>query len=75
MADTKTKTTTKVVKYVGTANVREIDANSWKSIDVEDQGKVVWSQKNRWKVPATDLSEAALRYLDEDDSGFVVVEE
>ena len=73
MADTKTKT--KVVKYVGTADVREIDANAWKSIGVEDQHKVVWDRKNRWRVPVADLSDNAVRYLDEDDSGFVVVEE
>lgn len=68
-------TSTKVVKYVGTADVREIDAAAWKQVEVEDQGKVVWDKKNKWAVPVSDLSEAAVRYLDENDSGFVIVED
>lgn len=67
-------TSEKVVKYVGTADERIISARDWKSIDVEDQLQVVWNRKNRFMVPASELSAAALRYLDEDDSGFVVTD-
>ena len=62
----------KVVKYIGTSDVREIDAVAWKSIGIEDQHKVVWSRTNRWSVPVADLTKNALAYLDTDDDGFVV---
>lgn len=71
----KAATTSKVVKYVGTADERVIEAKDWKSLGIEDQGKVVWSQKNKFTVPASDLNEAALRYADETDSGLVVTEQ
>jgi hypothetical protein len=77
MAETKAAakvTSGKVVKYVGTSDIREIDANAWKSIGVEDQAKVVWNAGNKFQVPVADLSTAAVRYLDEDDSGFVVAD-
>lgn len=69
-----TQTAEKVVKYVGTADVRRISEKAWKSIGVEDQKQVEWSKRNRFTVPASDLSKGALRYLDEDDSGFVVTD-
>jgi len=71
----KATTTQKVVKYVGTADQRVIEAKDWKSVGVEDQGKVVWDQKNKFTVPASELNEGALRYADEDDSGLVVTEQ
>lgn len=55
----------KVVKYIGTSDVRIIDQAAWKNVDVEDQGKVVWSEKNKWRVDAADLSDGALAYCDE----------
>lgn len=64
----------KVVKYIGTADVREIDARSWSSVGAKDQKKVVWSRKNKWTVPVSELSDEAVRYCDEDDSGFAVVD-
>lgn len=64
----------KVVKYIGTADVRKINASAWKSIGVEDQHQVVWDKSNRYSVPVAELSAAAVRYLDEDDSGFVVTD-
>lgn len=73
-AETATATTEKVVKYVGTADQRSIEAKDWKSIGVEDQGKVVWNKRNRFTLPASDFTQDALRYLDEDDSGFVVTD-
>ena len=64
----------KVVKYVGTADVREIDAASWKSVGVDGQHKVVWSKQNKFQVPAADLTPEAVQYLDEEESGFVVLD-
>lgn len=62
----------KVVQYVGTADIREIDKAGWKNADVEDQGLVRWDAKNKWRVPVEELSDDALVYLDEVDDGFVV---
>lgn len=64
----------KVAKYVGTADVREIDAAAWRNIGVEDQGKVVWSKANRWQVPVADLTPQAVNYLDKGDDGFVIAD-
>lgn len=63
----------KVVKYIGTADVREIDAAGWKNAGIE-HGKVVWDSKNKHSVPVADLSKDALAYLENDDDGFVVVD-
>ena len=70
--DTGTKTTEKVVQYVGTADVRKILKSDWNSLGIEDQEAVEWSAKNRFTVPAKDLKSAAVEYLDTQDSGFVV---
>jgi hypothetical protein len=64
----------KVVRYIGTADVREIDAQGWKNAGVEDQHKVVWSSANNWEVSVADLTEAAVNYCDTGDSGFVVAD-
>lgn len=52
-----------VVRYVGSADAREIDALSFKRADVEDQKKVVWNSDNGHEVSAADLSPSALEYL------------
>lgn len=64
----------KVVRYIGTADVREIDKAGWDNAGVTDQNKVVWNRKNNWTVPVEDLSDAAVAYADEQDSGFVVTD-
>jgi hypothetical protein len=64
----------KVVQYVGTADVREIDKAAWDNVGVSDQTKVVWSAKNKFQVAVEDLSDDAVRYLDEDDAGFVLLD-
>lgn len=71
-AEAAAKTSEKVVVYVGTADVREIDAASWRNVGVEDQEKVVWNKANNWSVPAKDLQAGAVKYADEADDGFVV---
>jgi len=64
----------KVVKYIGTSDVREIDAKSWASIGVEDQKKVTWDKSNNFTVQASDLSAGALKYADEVDDELVVAD-
>lgn len=64
----------KVVRYIGTADVREIDALSWMNVGVEDQDLVVWSKSNKFQVPAADLTKDAVKYCDEGDPAFVVVD-
>ena len=65
--------TVKAVRYVGTADVREITKAQWASIGVDDQDKTVWSAQNDFTIKASDLSEKALAYFAKDD-GFKVVE-
>lgn len=64
----------KVARYVGTADVREIDKAGWDNAGVTDQNKVVWNRRNNWEVPLADLSDSAIAYLDNDDDGFVIVD-
>lgn len=64
----------KVVKYVGTADVREITEANWRAIEITDQKTVRWSRDNNYTVPAKDLSSAALDYVQRDE-GLVVVED
>lgn len=64
----------KVVKYVGTADIREIDVAGWKNADVEDQKKMVWNKRNNWAISVEEFSESALVYLDEIDDGFVIMD-
>lgn len=64
----------KVVKYVGTADVREINSHSWKGVGVEDQDMVRWNKANKWTVSVADLSKGALAYLENDDDGFVIAD-
>lgn len=63
-----------VVKYIGTSDIRSIDAESWKNVGVDDQNKVVWNRGNGWSIHVADLSKSAVAYLDKDDDGFVVQE-
>jgi hypothetical protein len=77
MADTKTKASAdsgKVIKYVGTAHVREIDAAAWKSVGVEGQNKVVWDEKNNWTVSVQDLTDAAVAWMDENEETLVLAD-
>lgn len=69
------------VKYKGTSNYREILAADWKSVGVEDQGKVVWDRDNARGVvgakPIQEVSEAAAQYLldNEPEGDFEVLED
>jgi hypothetical protein len=70
-----TPSTKKLVVYTGTSTIREIDANSWKSVGVADQGKVVWEQSKGHEVPAEELNADAIRFLTERTGGEFVVRE
>lgn len=59
------------VRYVGTADVREIAAADWTNVGAKDQNKTVWSVRNGWKIPQSELTDNALQYLSTDE-GFVV---
>lgn len=68
MATTKT---TKYVRYIGTADIREITARQWSGVGAKDQAKTVWNVRNGWKLPLSDFNDNALDYF-KLDSGFVV---
>jgi hypothetical protein len=70
----ETAKTKKVVKYVGSADVRIITAEQWLGASVLDQKTVEWNRANGHEVPAANLNADALRYVDERDTGFLVVE-
>lgn len=69
--DAKSSKTEKVVRYVGSSDVREIDAASFARVGAEGQNKVVWNQANNHTVKASELTKDALKYLDE-NAGFKV---
>jgi len=73
MAAPKAVASGKVVKYVGTADVRRISAADWRKADVEDQNQVEWSKDNKFTVPVADLSDNAMQII-EKDSGFVITD-
>lgn len=65
------------VQYIGTSDVREIDARAWANVDINDQKKVVWD-KRRFRgdrVPIGDLSPAAVEYCIQFDGGFRLLDE
>lgn len=65
----------KVVRYIGTSDVRIINHEAWKNVNVEDQNQIVWDKSNRWEVSVEDLSESAIAYLTETDGEtFVLVD-
>lgn len=61
--------TVKGLKYVGTADVREITKAQWAKAKVDDQEKpVVWDAENDFTVKESDLSKKALAVLEKDPS-------
>lgn len=56
--------TSGVVTYVGSADVKELDAAAWRGVGVEDQRKTVWTAANDHMVALGDLNEDALAYLE-----------
>jgi hypothetical protein len=65
------------VQYVGTADVREIDAVGWHNIDVKDMKKVVWDKRKFRgdRLPIDQFTPAAVEYLIQFDGGFALLDE
>lgn len=63
----------KVVKYIGTSDVREIDAAAWKNIGI-DQDTTTWSRANNFRIPVADMAAEAVKYCEESDASFVVTD-
>jgi hypothetical protein len=65
----------KVVKYTGSSDERLISEDDWKTIDIDDQGTVVWNWRNDWAVPVSEFSETALNYIKNvDASGLKIID-
>lgn len=61
-----------MVRYIGTADIREIaQKDGWDNVGASD-GKKVWHRANNWAIPVEEFSDEALVYLHEVDSEFVV---
>lgn len=71
------------VQYKGTSHFREITAADWKSVGVEDQGKVVWDRDGTGSphypgaAQVHEVNDAAWAYLSEKETPgqFTLVEE
>lgn len=63
----------KVVKYIGTAHRRRINATDWRDAGLEGES-IEWSWQNGFAVPAEQFTEDQLREVIEPDSGFVIEE-
>jgi tRNA U34 5-methylaminomethyl-2-thiouridine-forming methyltransferase MnmC len=72
----KSSKATKVVKYIGTSDIREIDAASFAQVGVKEQKKLVFDRSNGWKQDNADgnINADALAYFENDDDGFVVID-
>jgi hypothetical protein len=62
------------VKYNGYATLRIITPSQWKAVGVHDTGRKEWNHLNKYKVPVSELSKGALKYLLETDGSFELVE-
>ena len=63
----------KVVRYIGSADRRQILKSEWADAGVKGQDTVVWEDTNGWTVLAEKLSDDALQIIEEDD-GLVIVD-
>lgn len=69
------RSTVKMVKYVGTADVREITPTEAKAADMEGVDKVArWSKANGWMIPVASLPDDLLRYVEDSDDGFEIID-
>ena len=64
---------TKMVQYVGTADVRVITKKQWDNVGAKNQDETRWEAKNGFKVEASSLSKEAMEYIAR-DPGFKVIE-
>lgn len=74
MASSKKQSAGQSVRYVGGADIREIDAQGWKNVGAEGQTKVVWDGKNDKTISASELSPEALSFVSESEE-FEVAED
>jgi hypothetical protein len=56
------------VQYKGRATMRRITVGQWQQARVEDQGEVTWDKSNGFRVPLSDLNDAALAALGRDNN-------
>jgi len=63
MASSTKSKPAQIVRYIGGADVREIDSAAWKNVQAEGQTKVVWNKDNDFTVDASELSPEALSFL------------
>jgi hypothetical protein len=53
----------RMVHYIGTAGVREIDVESWDAVEVKNQDPVRWDRSNGWAIPVDKFTDDALSWL------------
>ena len=68
------RTTLKVVKYIGPYDVKIITEKDWKAIEIDDQGDVKWDWRNDWAVPVEEFSEVALNYCKNQDPNLKIID-
>lgn len=61
------------IKYTGYATLRIITPSAWKQVGVHDMGRKEWNHLNKYKVPKSEFSQHAIRYLLEQDGSFELV--
>lgn len=72
-SDSKKLASGKVVKYIGTADIRRISAADWRNAGVDEQLQIEWHRGNKFTVPVDQFTDDAMQYL-ESDSGFAIVD-
>lgn len=55
------------VRYIGTADRREISKKDWKAVDLVHDA-VVWDRSNNFTIPVEDISEDAWQHIEDDDT-------
>lgn len=63
----------KLIRYIGTSDVREIDHAAWKARGI-DQTKLRFEQSNNWRMTDEGISPDAVEYFATVDDGFVVTD-
>lgn len=65
----------KMVRYMGTAHIRQITAMEWQKVGVNDMETVVWHKANNWTVPASKFSDEAWPFIEADEKLVVTGED
>lgn len=64
----------KVIKYIGTSDIRQIDSKSWHNVGSADQKTITWDASNKWMVPLDDFNAEAIAYCEAQDSELVITD-